>query len=466
MRSAAGIGVLLVTLGGCVAVDRTGPGPAPVEEFASTATAPVVRNIAKAAPQPATPPKAVAASNTNAVKPPVYVVLQPGESGGLPAAEAHLSLPTQTSADVTIVVPQVSETPPVPPSPPSATFAAAQGPDRGVPPAPLPPLESAGPVLADAAPTMPQSEGPQLLADQAVQQPDAVAVQTDKLPLPPTSKPQNLEEITRRTLSAHMMPASGESTPTGPAVSLSGAVEPEKANRPATGPMLAVHEAKAVDPTQTSKSLIGEDSELKIVNSRRVSLQYELKGAAIGEVAGVELWCTRDGRAWVKRDMQPPTAHACSVEVDAEDLYGLSLVVRNVNGVGRTPMNGDRPQVWVEVDLTKPTVRLMGVEPDKEVVGRRYTIRWRAADKNLAAKPISLSFAWQPEGPWTPIVSKIENIGSYVWTPPFDAPSRIYVRVEAADAGGNMGYAQTPDPLEDLSPPPTATIRTVEALDP
>jgi hypothetical protein len=163
--------------------------------------------------------------------------------------------------------------------------------------------------------------------------------------------------------------------------------------------------------------------------------------------------------------MQPHSSSACVVEVADEDLMGLSLVVRNSHGIGRTPVEGDPPQVWVEVDVTKPTVRLMGIQVEKETFRRQFTIRWRAADKNLGAKSISLFYAVQPDGPWMPFAVQIENTGQYVWAVPPDAPRRLFVRVEATDLAGNVGHSQTPDALEDQSGPPTASIRTVEVID-
>jgi hypothetical protein len=248
------------------------------------------------------------------------------------------------------------------------------------------------------------------------------------------------------------------------AASLVGAIDSDKPAPTLGAPKPADTQAPS---TASDKSALPglEDGKVRIVNSKRIGLHYELKGTALADVAGVELWCTRDTRTWVRRDMQPPTAPACVVDVSDEDLYGLTLVVRNVNGIGRPPMEGDKPQVWVEVDLTNPTVRLMGVDVERDNASRSYTIRWRAADKNLADKPISIFYAWQPDGPWTPIVRDIENSGQYIWVVPPSTPNRLFIRVQAADVGGNVGHAQTPEALEDYSQPPTATIRTVEAID-
>src|ERR1700730_18680169 len=51
------------------------------------------------------------------------------------------------------------------------------------------------------------------------------------------------------------------------------------------------------------------------------------------------------------------------VEVDKEDLYGFTLVGKSGVGVSKQPPQaGDMPHILVEVDLTKPLVRLLGAE--------------------------------------------------------------------------------------------------------
>src|SRR2546428_9184775 len=79
----------------------------------------------------------------------------------------------------------------------------------------------------------------------------------------------------------------------------------------------------------------------------------------------------------------------------------------------RGPREGDTPQVWVEVDLTPPTVTLFKPVPGRDKDSRTLTIGWHAADKNLADRPISLfwSESDKPGGRWTPIAESLENKG-------------------------------------------------------
>ena len=120
----------------------------------------------------------------------------------------------------------------------------------------------------------------------------------------------------------------------------------------------------------------------------------------------------------------------------------------------------------MEVDLTKPLVRIQNIDPPRSVEDRNLTITWSASDKNLGRQPITLSYAELAEGPWTPIAANLENSGRYVWPMPLNLPFRIYVKVEAADRAGNVGSAQTANPiLVDLSKP-KVTITTIEPRTP
>src|SRR5262249_46870558 len=160
---------------------------------------------------------------------------------------------------------------------------------------------------------------------------------------------------------------------------------------------------------------------------------YKVKDAGPSGLARVDLWYTRDGRTWKQypssiQHFRPPYL----AEVDDEGLYGFTLVACNSRGISKAPpKSGDPPQIWVEVDVTKPVVNLIGVAPSLEGKARNVLIRWRASDKNLGNRPITLSYAEQSSGPWIVLASKIENKGLYVWQMPSAVPRQVYVRVEA-----------------------------------
>lgn len=192
---------------------------------------------------------------------------------------------------------------------------------------------------------------------------------------------------------------------------------------------------------------------VRMVNSKRFTLNYEVTEIGKSGISAVELWSTPDGRLWQKfseqkraegREVRPPY----EVNVEKEGLYGFTLVVRSGVGLSvQPPQAGDPPQVWVEVDLTQPVVRVTKVEVGRGPQAGSLTINWSATDKNLGRQPITLSYAEKPDGSWTPIVANRENTGTYVWRMPTDVPSQVFLRVEATDRAGNVGSAETSKPI-------------------
>ena len=84
------------------------------------------------------------------------------------------------------------------------------------------------------------------------------------------------------------------------------------------------------------------------------------------------------------------------------------MIARSRVGLGeRPPQPGDPPHIWVEVDETKPAVRLSSADVGRGSDLGNLTIIWAATDKNLARQPITLSYSEKPDGPWNPIASKI-----------------------------------------------------------
>jgi hypothetical protein len=200
------------------------------------------------------------------------------------------------------------------------------------------------------------------------------------------------------------------------------------------------------------------EGERKLVGSKRINLNYELKEVGPSGVSQVELWYTQDGRSWNKYPLRfgdDPNQKNIVFDVAGEGIYGISLVAKSGVGLGdRPPQIGDRPQLWVEVDITKPVVQLhnvlVGTGPDKG----KLNVTWSARDKNLGREPITLSYAEQLAGPWTPIAEKAANTGRHIWTMPERVPYQFHLKVEAVDLAGNIGEAVTDSLIKvDLSQP-------------
>ena len=200
----------------------------------------------------------------------------------------------------------------------------------------------------------------------------------------------------------------------------------------------------------------------RFVNNKRVVMSCEVKEFGPSGVSLLELWYTHDARSWNKGPefrLSPgdeQTKQSITFDVVSEGIYGITLLARSGVGLAdRPPQVGDRPQLWIEVDTTKPIVKNQGVfvgtGPDKG----KLTINWFAQDKNLPRDCVTLSYAEKGDGPWKAFAEKLPNNGRHVWNMPSEGlPYQFYVKIEATDLAGNVGEAITPDLIKvDLSTP-------------
>jgi hypothetical protein len=254
--------------------------------------------------------------------------------------------------------------------------------------------------------------------------------------------PQKTNVVMQASASERVLPA--EPKPTG-----LPSVVPETPMAKAT--------SSAEAPTATGPVAVRE------VSSKRIVMDYEIKDIGPSGISTVDLWYTRDGRKWDKCPIGAQRTSPYVLEVKEEGLYGITLVASS--GIGlkkRPPRPGDNPQVWIDVDVTKPVVRIAGCTVGAGPEADNLTITWRAQDKHMGERPISLSYAETADGPWSSIAANVENTGSYVWKMPSNVPQRLIVRVEATDLAGNVGMAQTREPvLIDLAKP-TVSILSVK----
>jgi hypothetical protein len=190
------------------------------------------------------------------------------------------------------------------------------------------------------------------------------------------------------------------------------------------------------------------------VNSPLFEVPYILQVGIPG--AYVELWGTRDnGQTWTSFGIDSDGRSPMVVRVPGEGLYGFRFLVRSPRGViGRPPASGDRPELWVGVDLTKPRVRIVSVEQQTSSPAAQLLIRWEATDAGLAEHPVSLLSSTTASGPWKPVATGLDGKGSFRWRVPQETSRPIYLRVEARDAAGNVGAAVMEKPVEWIAEKP------------
>ena len=209
-----------------------------------------------------------------------------------------------------------------------------------------------------------------------------------------------------------------------------------------------------------TKTAIAGMPALKLVNTKRFSLTFSVQDNGTG-VAAIDLWETRDGKTWKKAE---GNAHQQSgtylVEVKDEGVFGYTMVARPTGDKGSTqPKIGEVPQVWVTVDVTKPTVQLKAVNLNLISKTPSLVVSWEAKDKNFGPRPITLCYAEKLEGPWLPLAANIENSGKFECPIPATMPKKAFLRVEAVDLVGNTGTQQTEKQVRlDFSAPAPASL--------
>jgi hypothetical protein len=205
--------------------------------------------------------------------------------------------------------------------------------------------------------------------------------------------------------------------------------------------------------SRASKASVGK---LSLVNSKHIRLRYAVDRVVTAGSSPIEVWGTRDMRSWKRYPVaadsgvrtaegRSDTGACCLVEVEGEGVYGFTLC--RTQGGSRAPQTGDTPQMWVAVDTTRPTVRLISHEVQDQDGGRKVVIRWTAQDANLGERPIALSYAAQPNGPWKVIAVRLANSGRYEWALPPQVAGFVHLRVQATDLMGNVGSADAAHPI-------------------
>ena len=196
---------------------------------------------------------------------------------------------------------------------------------------------------------------------------------------------------------------------------------------------------------------------LRWINTRVFQLTYDTRAMGSTGNVPVELWGTRDGgKSWRSFGNDPKGQSPMLVTVPNDGIYGFRMTLDSgPSAASRPPAPGDAPGIWIGVDLTRPVGRITAAQQGKGSDSGKLFIAWEASDnRELAARPISLSYGERLGGPWTSIASGLENTRQYAWQLTGRVPQRIHLRLEILDAAGNMGVYETPEPIVlDVSNP-------------
>jgi hypothetical protein len=204
----------------------------------------------------------------------------------------------------------------------------------------------------------------------------------------------------------------------------------------------------------------------RIVNRRQFQIGYQIDKVGSSGVQSVELFITQNGgRKWYRYGTDDDQSSPFPVFVPKDGTYGFLIRVKSGAGLSAAaPQPGDRPSIVVAVDRTAPVLKLQPILQGTGTDTNRFLIRWSSADENPAEKPITISYALKPQGPWTSIISEKSNTGSHLWTVGPKVPPRVYIRLTARDKAGNISQIQTTRPIIVDLVRPSAKITEVNPI--
>jgi hypothetical protein len=182
-----------------------------------------------------------------------------------------------------------------------------------------------------------------------------------------------------------------------------------------------------------------------ILDTNVCTINYKLEGV-VRASAKIDFWATNDsGRTWTKLRDESNGMPPAKLVLPGDGLYGIRI---RPGGGAKPPEAGEEPDCEIEVDTTKPVVKMLQPTIGSGEDFGTAVLSWTATDKNLLSNSIRLMYATSPKGPWDVIVDGYKNDGLYRWAIPTGLTGPIYVRAEASDRAGNVGMHDLATPIE------------------
>lgn len=217
---------------------------------------------------------------------------------------------------------------------------------------------------------------------------------------------------------------------------------------PDVGSQIAALPRQTSAPGTAGHPLEYRGKPLHIARSRRFAWDYEAHAPqnGVGKLRA-ELWSTQDGGlTWQRIAVDEDGVSPIDLHFPNAGLYGVRLeMAADVPEAASGPRSGEAPEAWLGVDEEPPQAEILGAARDEASGG--IVIRYAARDPLLVPSRTRLLYSPNVEGPWATIADGLDNQGEHRWQPERGVPARVFVRVEATDAAGNVGTATTPEPV-------------------
>ena len=205
----------------------------------------------------------------------------------------------------------------------------------------------------------------------------------------------------------------------------------------------------------------------RFVSKLQFHMDYQVAGVGPSGVGVVELFITQDnGTQWWRYGVDPDLKSPIQVTVPNDGRYGFHFRIHS--GVGNSdppPQPGQKPQVDVIVDSREPQLQLLKSFQGHGPHINHLTVQWQLHDDFPSDRPVSIYYSGNPNGPWQQVDGGLKNTGTHTFQLPEHAPTRMYIRVVAYDAAGNMTEKITSEPLLIDLARPTARVITIDPIE-
>ncbi len=207
-------------------------------------------------------------------------------------------------------------------------------------------------------------------------------------------------------------------------------------------------------------------NDAQVVNAALFDLDYQVEDVGPSGVSAVELFITANGgQQWYRYENDPDMKSPFQVDTQEEGTFGFAVRVRNGLGfIDTPPQPGQAPEIVVTVDQTAPIVEM--AQPAIRTEGGFGTLQlsWRMAEQNASTTPVRLEQATSPNGPWTTVFDWQADQGGYQMAIRQGTPPALYFKLLARDAAGNVGVAQSSQPVIVDMKKPVGRLLRVQAV--
>ncbi len=218
--------------------------------------------------------------------------------------------------------------------------------------------------------------------------------------------------------------------------------------------------------TQVSQPTYHNLETTRYMNSHQFEIDYQVAGVGPSGVSVVELFVTQDnGQQWWRYGVDADLKSPMTVQVPEDGRYGFHFRIHS--GVGNAeppPQPGQKPQIDLIVDSSKPHIQLLNSFQGRGERIDTVTVQWQYADNYPAENPISIFYSGSRLGPWQQAEGALKNVGTHSFRIPRNAPTKLYLKIVARDAAGNLAEEVSRKPLLIDRARPTARVITIEPV--